>query len=270
MRIKLSLLICSLVLLGCATRSIDKPAESRSLHGVTLSDTLDLSALRLGTEIGSTGELLMSLPQGFIRLERSDHDHDSVLVVAVHGYESRGYEWVAALHGLTEYFGASFFFQYDWERCPQDVAKDLASQLQSLLALNSTVRQLLLFSHSYGGIVTTFSLAEINTQVPAEIHIIAAPLAGYPRLLDNCPDLEYSNTDEIVYPVWNPQLKVIQHRTAHEQDGAFRDLAIDPQVVELPFTRVERLPPTMDGHRLGHNWSVSWVVDTYLGKAHRY
>jgi hypothetical protein len=30
------------------------------------------------------------------------------------------------------------------------------------------------------------------------------------------------------------------------------------------------LPPTMNGHRLGHNWSVSWVVDSYLGKAHRY
>lgn len=64
----------------------------------------------------------------------------------------------------------------------------------------------------------------------------------------------------------SPPVTLRQWRTLQHLDGAFEDLATDPQVVELPG-EVTRLPERYRGHRLGHNWSISWVVDHLAGGA---
>ncbi|MCF6238601.1 MAG: alpha/beta hydrolase, partial [Candidatus Marinimicrobia bacterium] len=196
------------------------------------------------------------------------HHNDSVMVIAVHGYESMGYEWVTGLKNLATHYGSLFFYRYDWERCPDQVAASLAAQTIKIFRSGS-YKKLVLFGHSYGGVVVTYAASDL-ANLDAEIHVIAAPLNGFPGLMDQCESLQYDADDKLVYPKWNRSIKVIQHRTVHAQDGAFRELAIDPQDIDLPFYLVQELPPTMDGHRLGHNWSVSWVLDQYVGKPHRY
>jgi len=38
-------------------------------------------------------------------------------------------------------------------------------------------------------------------------------------------------------------------------------LPYDPQIVEIENSNVTRLPEKYKENKLGHNWSISWVVD---------
>ncbi len=228
--------------------------------------SLDINLLEEGTEITIAGQQLMDQPLGVVKLVNGDARNDSVLVMAVHGYDSRGYEWIMGLKNLTNYFGPVFFFRYDWERCPEEIAKDLANEIKKIEHAGK-YEKIVIFGHSYGGMVVTFAASQLG-RLEADIHIIAAPLSGFPNLLDECSQLSYDKGDKLIYPEWNKSVRLFQHKTVHAQDGAFRDLASDPQNVDLPFYQILTLPPTMDGHRLGHNWSVTWVLDKYVGRPH--
>ena len=50
---------------------------------------------------------------------------------------------------------------------------------------------------------------------------------------------------------------------AEELDGAFKDMDHNPQLVDW-HGEVIQLPAQYRGHRLGHNWSISWVTDQVL------
>jgi hypothetical protein len=54
---------------------------------------------------------------------------------------------------------------------------------------------------------------------------------------------------------------VHQWRTRKAIDNAFSALPADPQLVDIPGSEVVTLPDSYRGHRLGHNWSISWVVE---------
>ena len=265
-QIKFILAILAIVMFSqCAGNpQSDTPNLQKNRSG---SIVLDLNELGEGTEIMSAGLHLMDNPYGVIELRNGEQENDSVLVMAVHGYESKGYEWITGLKNFAEHYGSVFFFRYDWERCPDKIALDLSAEIQRM-SKRGDYKKILLFGHSYGGMVLTFAASSLD-DLPAEIHVIAAPLSGFPNLLDECGSLDYDDQDKLKYPQWDKSVKLIQHKTVHAQDGAFRDLATDPQEIELPFYKIQDLPPTMDGHRLGHNWSVTWVLDQHIGKPHR-
>lgn len=230
--------------------------------------SIDINTFADGTEIRNAGLQLMDKPYGMLSLNKTDQFNDSVLVVTVHGYQSQGYEWITGLKNLTDHFGSLFFFRYDWERCPEVVAAELASEIKAINQAG-TYKRVVIFGHSYGGLVVTYAASQLGS-LNAELNVIAAPLSGFPSLLDQCASLKHDEHKKLIYPEWDKSVQLIQYRTVHGQDGAFRDLEIDPQAIDLPFYRVQVLPPTMDGHRLGHNWSVTWVLDQYVGKHHRY
>ena len=255
-----------LLLSSCAGNAPEN--SSRKVRGENGYKSIDVEAFGEGTEIRSAGNILMENPGGLLEITMVDQANDSVLVVAVHGYESQGYEWVTGLKNLVEHYGSVFFFRYDWKSCPDDIARDLVSDILKAKR-EGGYKRVVIFGHSYGGVVVTFAASQLEKE-NAEIHIIAAPLSGFPKLLDNCDNMKYGDEDKLIYATWNASVKVIQYKTVHAQDGAFRDLASDPQEINLPFYQVEELPPTMDGHRLGHNWSVTWVLDKHIGKPHRY
>ncbi len=264
--LKILVIISTVLLFGQCAGNQGQPSVVGSSGKQHVS--LDINNLGEGTEIISAGLQLMENPPGLVELKTEDQYNDSVLVIAVHGYQSRGYEWITGLKNLTEHYGSIFFFRYDWDNCPDQIAQHLAQEINSFMKSGS-YKKILLFGHSYGGMVVTYTAAELGKWA-TEIHVIAAPLSGFPKLLDHCVTLNYDKNDKLIYPEWNQSIHVIQHRTVHGQDGAFRELAIDPQEIDLPFSQVQELPPTMDGHRLGHNWAVSWVLDQHIGKPHRY
>ena len=229
--------------------------------------SFDIHVFGEGTEITTAGQHLMEQPLGVIELRDGEQRNDSVLVMAVHGYDSRGYEWIVGLKNLADHYGSVFFFRYDWDQCPDQIAANLAAEIKKI-ERHGKYKKLVIFGHSYGGMVVTYAASELG-KLKADIHVIAAPLSGFPKLLDECDKLSYDSGDKLKYPEWNKSVRLIQHRTVHAQDGAFRELASDPQEVDLPFYQSQELPPTMDGHRLGHNWSVTWVLDKHVGKPHR-
>lgn len=265
--ILISIFICATVLFQCAGNAAQSsPAQKLA---ASQKDQLDITQLGVGTDINAAGSLLMDLPSGLNEIDMDPNGNDSVLVIAVHGYESQGYEWVMGLKGLVDRFGSAWFYRYDWEKCPDLIAADLAERVNQKTKAGDFDR-VIIFGHSYGGVVLAFAASQLSHKIPTEVHLIAAPLSGFPKLLDHCNSLSYDKGDKLLYPTWDSKIQVIQHKTVHAQDGAFRDLASDPQDIDLPFAQIEELPSTMDGHRLGHNWSVTWVLDRYLGRPHRH
>jgi len=268
-RFKNLLIISIVVLLTACGGSTPNAAGATDTSRASAGDfpSFDVNIFGEGTEITTAGQLLMDQPLGVVELHNGVHVNDSVLVMAVHGYDSRGYEWIMGLKNLANYYGSVFFYRYDWELCPDQLAANLAMELKKIEKAGK-YKKIVLFGHSYGGMVVTFAASELG-KLQADIHVIAAPLSGFPKLLDDCEQLNYDKDDRLVYPEWDNSVRLIQHRTVHAQDGAFRELASDPQDMDLPFFKTFELPPTMDGHRLGHNWSVTWVLDKHVGRPHR-
>ena len=128
--------------------------------------------------------------------------------------------------------------------------KELTQAIQPLLD-----KPFLFFGHSLGGVIVVQALPGYTSATPLEANVVAAPLAGMPLLEKACA------FRGVTPGPWPGAVTLTQWRTRKNLDGAFRSLAADPQDVALPAVKVVRLPESYRGHRLGHNWSVSWVAD---------
>ncbi len=223
------------------------------------------SDLPAGNYVKESGNKLINQPYGFTEIIADSAKINDTLIIAVHGYDSRGYEWITSIISLAEKYNNTYFYRYNWEQCPEDVGKSLANSIDSLLIVRPNYNTIKIFGHSYGGLVVTFAGASLKNQIKTEIHTIAAPLAGYPRIFDKC-DLKFDNDNKIVYPNWDSNITHYQWRTHKHQDGAFRDMSYNPQDIKFDNGKVILLPETMNEQRLGHNWSITWVINNYLNE----
>ncbi len=221
------------------------------------------SDLPAGKHVNESGKKLINQPFGFTKIIADSAQINDILIITVHGYDSRGYEWITSLNRLAEIFSNTYFYRYDWEICPDSLGRDLADSLETLIQSKSFLNKIKIFGHSFGGLVVTYLASNLNQKIPIEIHTIAAPLAGYPRIMVKC-DLQYNDNNKLVYPSWETNITHQQWRTQKQQDGAFRDLDDDPQNINFDNSKIFLLPETMNGQRLGHNWSVTWVINNYL------
>lgn len=248
---KYFLIITIILISSCSTNITNK------------TNSLLISDLPIGEFVKESGKKLINQPFGFTHIVADSANIDNTLIIAVHGFESRGYEWVAPLTKLAKNYNNTYFYRYDWKICPDFLAKNLANSLELLLQSYPTVNDVIIFGHSYGGLVVTYLASNLDINIPIKIHTIAAPLAGYPRIMDKC-DLQYNDNDKLIYPLWDANISHSQWRTQKQQDGAFRDLDYDPQVINFENSNITLLPETMNGQRLGHNWSITWVINNYL------
>lgn len=264
--------VITLVSLGCNHSQTTTNAKPQSATKITKPtewqfSQLWINDLPVGPSIKQSGEILISQPEGFVRI-LDDHDLPmNQLIIGVHGFESEGYEWVAPMVQLAHNNGLTYFYRWDWNQCPDEAGQRLAHGIEYMYSLYPEVQEIVIFAHSYGGVIATMAAGYINVPVSVVIHTIASPLGGYPRLMERC-DLAYDANGKLTYPPFSDHIFHFQWRTQKEQDGAYRSLDYDPQDIDLPASNVTRLPASMDGHRLGHNWSVTWVIDTYLGIPH--
>ena len=223
---------------------------------------LQTSDLPAGNNVKESGSKLINQPFGFTQIIADSAKNDNTLMIAVHGYESEGYEWITSLKELSNNYCNTYFYRYDWNVCPDSAGRSLADSLTKLIWNNPNINDIIIFGHSYGGLVVTYLANDLDMKIPIEIHTIASPLAGYPRIIDNC-DLQY-NDDKLIYPLWDTNISHSQWRTQKHQDGAFRDMDYDPQDIIFENSNITLLPETMNGRRLGHNWSITWVINNYL------
>ncbi|MEZ4434383.1 MAG: alpha/beta fold hydrolase, partial [bacterium] len=173
------------------------------------------------------------------------------VLVAVHGFASEGAEWVAPLARLAA--PDTRFYRWDWLTCPAPAADALVAALTALAA-EPGVDRIRVVAHSYGGLVAALAARRYPGPDPLEVHVVAAPLAGSERLTALCGPLDPG-------PAPAGPVTVRQWRTVHAQDGAFRDLPVDPQVVDWAGADVVALPADWQDGRLGHNRSLQWVAE---------
>lgn len=211
-----------------------------------------LDTLDAGGNVQASGTKLIALPLDLHRLDRDDGS-PSTATIAVHGWNSAGYEWIYLLKALDDAESSTWFWRWDWNGCPGTAADALSERLSQ--APFTDLDRIRLIGHSYGGVLVTVSAERWQGSVPLDVHAIAAPLAG---VGDRCP---YQTPSTLP-----PKVAFHEWRTRHQLDGAFRSMPVDPQVIELPGSNVTRLPATYNGRRLGHNWSVSWVGDMLTGR----
>ena len=118
---------------------------------------------------------------------------------------------------------------------------------------SSQYEKITILGHSLGGILLARLIEDLEINIPLEAHIIASPLKGIEptnSLCDYQPPMKVSN-DVVLY----------EWRTQKNLDGIFMVLPYDPQIVEIENSNVTRLPEKYKENKLGHNWSISWVVD---------
>ena len=203
----------------------------------------------------AAGTRLISLSEGLHRLDRNAATTRAV--VMVHGWGSRGIEWVYPIVTLAGPEVATYFFRWDWNGCPGPTAASLRDALATLPATNKELKTVTVLGHSYGGLVAHELARAADTigELSLTTHVIASPLAGSEALTGAC---EYATADRLS--------RFNEWRTRHELDGAFKDMAVDPQAVTITGSRVTLLPKTYRERRLGHNWAISWVADELASK----
>jgi len=215
---------------------------------------VNLEQLKSINDVFEAGLKLMAMPNGLHDLEGKD-DNQKTLFISVHGNNSRGYEWIYPLQVINTDINLITFFRWDDSSCVNPSVNSLDVLIQDKLRNNKNIQKIILFGHSYGGLLVASFMEQWTGELPLEVHTIAAPLKGLGSLSVVC---NYRAPEQVP-----KKSSLFEWRTIHKLDGAFQDLNYDPQKVEIIGSKVTRLPGKYKNNKLGHNWSISWVADNF-------
>ena len=207
--------------------------------------SLNLYELDPNKEYLKSGQKLMDLDFGLHDLEVNQTGKE--VLIAIHGGDSRGFEWIYPLQTIDNVVTKTYFFRWDTTKCPQ---KTIPILVKEILAMKD-IEKITILGHSYGGALSSLLLNEIET-IETDIHVIAAPLASS----------DLNKYCEYIHPTSkNNNVSYYQWRTIKKLDYAFNSFDYDPQLIDFKESTVVRLPREYRGNRLGHLWSISWVAD---------
>lgn len=214
-----------------------------------------LDSLDAGEGVRDSGAQLVGLPFGLHLLEKPNN-HETELLIGVHGWRSRGYEWVYPLKTMDNEDRRTYFFNWDTSaiECQNAVAESLQQSIVDELSETNSVETVIVVGHSLGGMVVAQLADSWISDTELDIHTIASPLKGLEQdENDKCPQSLPKNQSQ--------KVRFFQWRTQFELDNAFNQLDYNPMEVEIPNSVVVTLPDTYREHRLGHNWAVSFVAE---------
>ena len=95
------------------------------------------------------GENLTNLKPGIHFLE-NNNEQQTELVIAVHGWQTKGFEWVYPLINLNKESNRISFFRWKTNGCPNKATNELLNIIQNEINNYSKIS---LIGHSYGGLV---------------------------------------------------------------------------------------------------------------------
>ena len=207
--------------------------------------SLNLYGLDPNKEYLKSGQKLMDLDFGLHDLEANQAGKQ--ILISIHGRDSRGFEWIYPLQTIDSEVTKTYFFRWDTTKCPQKTVPILVKEISAM----KDIEKIIILGHSYGGILSSLLLNEIEA-IETEIHVIAAPL-GSSDLKKYCGYKHPTSK--------NKNVSYYQWRTVKKLDYAFNSFDYDPQLIDFKESSVVRLPSQYRGKRLGHLWSISWVAD---------
>ena len=146
---------------------------------------VNLEQLKSTQDVFDAGLKLMAMPNGLHDLEISD-DNQKTLFISVHGNSSRGYEWIYPLQVINNEINLITFFRWDDSSCVNPSVKSLDDLIRDKLSKNKNIQKVILFGHSYGGLLVTSFMEQWTGDLPLEVHTIAAPLKGLGSLSAVC------------------------------------------------------------------------------------
>lgn len=242
----------------------------KGIDGKNQFPIINAEELKLSDKLKESGSKLISQPNGFTKIKSNyniDVLNQNTIIINIHGTKSRGYEWVSSLKKISNKYSNNFFYRHNWNLCPDSSAKILSTDLVNLFSEFQNADTLVIFGHSYGGVLAAFVASELHLNIPIYINTIASPLTGNKNLSNRC-NLSLDRNGMINYPLWDNNIVFHQWRTQFELDNAFNNLNFDPQDIKIHNDEITRLPNTMNGRRLGHNWSITWVINEFLNISH--
>ena len=207
--------------------------------------SLNLYELDPNKEYLKSGQKLMDLDFGLHDLETNQIGKE--ILISIHGRDSRGFEWIYPLQTIDNEVTKTYFFRWDTTKCPQKTIPILMKEISAM----KDIEKITILGHSYGGILSSLLLNEIEA-IETEIHVIAAPLGS--RDLKKYCGYKHPTSK-------NNNVSYYQWRTIKKLDYAFNSFDYDPQLIDFKESSVVRLPRQYRGKRLGHLWSISWVAD---------
>ena len=213
---------------------------------------LNLDQFKITNNVFEIGLKLITMPNGLHELEIYDNSQDT-LVVAVHGNNSRGYEWVYPLQAMNAEKKLITFFRWDDKSCIAPSVFILDDLIQKKISEHKNIRKIIIYGHSYGGLLSAVFMDQWRGELPLEVHTIASPLKGINVLTKKC---NYKTPQRVP-----DKATMYEWRTIKNLDGVFKNLKEDPQNVKILGSIVTRLPQSYKKNKLGHNWSISWVID---------
>ena len=111
-----------------------------------------LAELDAGQGVKASGLRLMNLDPGLHPLERNTGRATKILV-GVHGFRSKGYEWVYPLQTLDDENTLAFFRRWNTFHCSNNASADMARSLGIVLASHPHIESVKIIGHSYGGLM---------------------------------------------------------------------------------------------------------------------
>ena len=208
-------------------------------------------------------EYIINRDNGFHRLTGYQVADSSYGIIVLPGYypwgwTTKGFEWAEPLHELSKLKVPIWLYRYDWNQCPEQITDQFSEAIKEFVVENHHLNSLRVMGHSYGGMVAALFAEQWDGSKPLEVHSIAAALAGTDRMKSECKffkETGYFIHDNVRFTQW---------KTVHEQDGAFKKMEIDPQIVTLYNGNYIDLPAIWGDLRLGHNLSIKWVCKSLL------
>ena len=119
--------------------------------------------------VKESGKKLINQTFGFTKIIADSAQINETIIIAVHGYESEGYEWVSSLNNLAEEYSNTYFYRYDWDICPDSLGYNLADSIVALIQDVSQLNKIIIFGHSYGGLVVTYLASNLDFIIPIEM-----------------------------------------------------------------------------------------------------
>ena len=210
-------------------------------------------------------EHIINRPIGFHKITGFNQSDSSNGIILVHGFypsgwRSKGFEWAEPIKNFSTAGLPIWLYRYDWNQCPSITATQINLDLATLLKKNNHLESIIIIGHSFGGLILTLFSESWESPFPIDAHAIASGLAKskFDRKYLNCENPKKSN----YYISKNVEYK--QWRTIKNQDGIFKRLKNDPQVVTFINGKTTLLPKKWRNTRVGHNFSILVVSDIIL------
>ena len=210
-------------------------------------------------------EHIINRPIGFHEITGFKQSDSSNGIILVHGFypsswKSKGFEWAEPIKNFSKAGLPMWLYRYDWNQCPSITSEQIKLELASQIGRNNHLESLIIIGHSFGGLIITLFSESWESTFPINAHAIASGLAKskFDRKYLNCENPKKSNyyiSKNIEYRQW---------RTIKNQDGIFKRLNNDPQIVTFINGETTLLPKRWKNTRVGHNFSILVVSDIIL------